>query len=177
MAPSPIDDRDDIRTKHTHIYITFETDLRRVHPCQLRRLFPRFVYLWAHRRHVHRLVRRDVYVNADPSILSPRSFTYVLLSSSSHIGHTLADEIICSPGREYAAADTRWGTADPTVVSLELLTVFGAGPLAAYIVYQIVKGDPTRYYWIIVLCTAEIYGGYVFPEAPLPPRAIRQALL
>jgi EXPERA (EXPanded EBP superfamily) len=65
-------------------------------------------------------------------------------------------------GREYAAADARWGTADPTVVSLELLTVFGAGPLAALIVYQIVKRDPARHYWIVVLCTAELYGGYVF---------------
>ena len=65
-------------------------------------------------------------------------------------------------GREYAAADARWGTADPTVVSLELLTVLGAGPLAAFIVYQIVKRDPARHYWIVVLSTAEIYGGYVF---------------
>jgi hypothetical protein len=65
-------------------------------------------------------------------------------------------------GREYAAADSRWGTADPTVVSLELLTVLGAGPLAAFIVYQIVKRDPARHYWIIVLNTAELYGGYVF---------------
>ena len=64
-------------------------------------------------------------------------------------------------GREYAAADSRWGTADPTVVSLELLTVLGAGPLAAFIVYQIVKRDPARHYWIIVLNTAELYGGYV----------------
>ena len=64
-------------------------------------------------------------------------------------------------GREYAAADARWGTADSTVVSLELLTVFGAGPLAALIVYQIVKRDPARHYWIVVLSTAELYGGYV----------------
>jgi hypothetical protein len=34
------------------------------------------------------------------------------------------------------------------------------------IVYQIVKDDPARYYWIIVLCTAELYGGYV---ATVPP--------
>jgi len=62
---------------------------------------------------------------------------------------------------EYAAADARWGTADPTVVSLELLTVFGAGPLAALIVYQIVKRDPARHYWIVVLSTAELYGGWM----------------
>jgi hypothetical protein len=64
-------------------------------------------------------------------------------------------------GREYVAADKRWGTADPTIVSLELLTVFGAAPLAAFVAYQIVKRDPARYYWIIVLCTGELYGGYV----------------
>lgn len=76
--------------------------------------------------------------------------------------------INCNSGREYAAADTRWGTADPTVVALELLTVFGAAPLAALVVYQIVKGDPTRYYWIIVLSTAELYGGCVVLYSPSP---------
>ena len=69
-------------------------------------------------------------------------------------------------GREYAAADARWGTADPGVVSLEILTVFGAAPLAALIVYQIAKRDPARHYWIVVLSTAELYGGYV--PFPLP---------
>ncbi|KAH8988723.1 hypothetical protein EDB86DRAFT_3202463 [Lactarius hatsudake] len=47
-------------------------------------------------------------------------------------------------GREYATADTRWGIADPTAVSLEPLTVRGAGPLAVFIVYRIVQRDPTR---------------------------------
>ena len=47
--------------------------------------------------------------------------------------------------------------------------MFGAGPLAAYVAYQIVKGDPTRYYWIIVLTIAELYGGYVFPPPPAGP--------
>jgi hypothetical protein len=31
------------------------------------------------------------------------------------------------------------------------------------IVYQIVKRDPVRHYWIVVLSTAELYGGCVFP--------------
>ncbi|KAI0322411.1 Emopamil-binding protein [Amylostereum chailletii] len=63
--------------------------------------------------------------------------------------------------REYAAADFRWGTSDPTVVSLEILTVLGAGPMAAYIVYQIVRNDPARHYWLVVLSTAELYGGWM----------------
>ncbi|KAG6810779.1 hypothetical protein H0H92_010346 [Tricholoma furcatifolium] len=63
--------------------------------------------------------------------------------------------------REYAAADFRWGTADPTVVSLELLTVLGAGPLCCYILLLLARSDPARHYWIVVLCTAEIYGGWM----------------
>ncbi|KAG5716656.1 Emopamil-binding protein-like [Termitomyces sp. T112] len=63
--------------------------------------------------------------------------------------------------REYAAADFRWGTADPTVVSLELLTVLGAGPLCCYILHLLALSDPARHYWIVVLCTAEIYGGWM----------------
>ncbi|RDB15246.1 Emopamil-binding protein-like [Hypsizygus marmoreus] len=63
--------------------------------------------------------------------------------------------------RIYAAADFRWGTADPTVVSLEILTVLGAGPLACYILYLLAKGDGSRHYWIVVLSTAELYGGWM----------------
>jgi len=62
--------------------------------------------------------------------------------------------------KEYALADLRWGVADPTVVSLEVLTVLGAGPIAAYIVTQLAADDPARHYWI-VLCTAELYGGWM----------------
>ena len=56
--------------------------------------------------------------------------------------------------------------ADPTVVSLELLTVLGAGPMCFYILKQMANNDPARHYWLIVLSTAEIYGGYV-PECHL----------
>ncbi|TRM64187.1 Emopamil-binding protein [Schizophyllum amplum] len=63
--------------------------------------------------------------------------------------------------KEYTLADARWGTADPTVVSLELLTVLGAGPLAVYILSQLARGDPARHYWIVVICTGELYGGWM----------------
>ncbi|KAF9046751.1 Emopamil-binding protein [Panaeolus papilionaceus] len=63
--------------------------------------------------------------------------------------------------REYAAADFRWGVSDPTVVSLEILTVLGAGPMCCYILKQLVNDDPARHYWIIVLSTAELYGGWM----------------
>ena len=63
--------------------------------------------------------------------------------------------------KEYAFADYRWGVADETVVSLEILTVLGAGPICCLILYQIVKRDPARHYWSVVLCTAELYGGWM----------------
>ncbi|KAH8114373.1 Emopamil-binding protein [Phellopilus nigrolimitatus] len=63
--------------------------------------------------------------------------------------------------KEYTLADFRWGVADPTIVSLELLTVLGAGPLCCYILYQLVRNDPARHYWIIVVSTAELYGGFI----------------
>ena len=69
--------------------------------------------------------------------------------------------IITVLGREYAAADFRWGLADPTVVSLELLTVLGAGPMCCYVLKQLANDDPARHYWLIVLSTAELYGGFV----------------
>lgn len=59
----------------------------------------------------------------------------------------------------YAQADKRWAGVDLTVISLELLTVFVAGPLAAWICYMIAKGDKMASFWMIVLATGEIYGG------------------
>lgn len=70
--------------------------------------------------------------------------------------------LVLASGKEYALADSRWGTADPTVVSLEILTVFGVGTMCFYVLKQLVQRDPTRHYWIIVLSTSEIYGGCVF---------------
>ena len=63
--------------------------------------------------------------------------------------------------QEYAKADRRWGGADLTVVSLELLTVFVAGPLAAYICELIRCKDSggKLWFWATVLATGEIYGG------------------
>jgi hypothetical protein len=47
------------------------------------------------------------------------------------------------------------------VVSLELLTVLVVAPMAVYVLYQLVKGDPARHYWIVVISTSELYGGFM----------------
>jgi hypothetical protein len=63
--------------------------------------------------------------------------------------------------QEYAKADKRWGGTDLTVVTLEVLTVFVAGPLACWICYLLTKEKRklNSWFWMIVLATAEIYGG------------------
>ena len=64
--------------------------------------------------------------------------------------------------QEYAKADKRWGEADLTVIGLELLTVFGAGPLAVWVceLLRRGKGEEGRlWFWASVLATGELYGG------------------
>ena len=65
----------------------------------------------------------------------------------------------------YAKADRRWAVADLGVVSLELLTVLIAGPMALYICFGIARRDVMAPFWMIVLATGELYGGmsYTFP--------------
>ncbi len=69
--------------------------------------------------------------------------------------------------QEYAKADRRWGGADLTVVSLELLTVFGAGPLAVGFCELIRRRDRggRLWFWASVLATGELYGGEIFTWA------------
>ncbi|GAB0137182.1 hypothetical protein EsDP_00005460 [Epichloe bromicola] len=61
----------------------------------------------------------------------------------------------------YARADKRWAGIDLGVVSLELLTVFFDGPVALYVCYLISRRSHKVYFWMIVLATAELYGGFM----------------
>jgi hypothetical protein len=63
--------------------------------------------------------------------------------------------------REYARADKRWGGTDLTVISLELLTVFIAGPLAVWVCYCLKNNRSEASFWMIVLATGELYGGWM----------------
>ncbi|KAJ3336842.1 hypothetical protein HDU93_002082 [Gonapodya sp. JEL0774] len=63
--------------------------------------------------------------------------------------------------KEYGKADARWAVYDPTILSLELLTVYLAGPLAALCMYGTMYNTPWRHFAQIVLNTAELYGGWM----------------
>lgn len=63
--------------------------------------------------------------------------------------------------REYAKADKRWGGSDLTVISLELLTVLIAGPMAMWICHCLRKQRTDTWFWMIILATGELYGGFM----------------
>lgn len=50
-------------------------------------------------------------------------------------------------GKEYSLADYRWGVSDPTIVSLEIITVIFDGLCCVILVYAILKDRPYRWVW------------------------------
>ena len=63
--------------------------------------------------------------------------------------------------QEYAKADARWGTGDATLVAMEFVTVLLCGPLAGYCAWLLSEGDRVYHFWVLVLSTAELYGGWM----------------
>ena len=63
--------------------------------------------------------------------------------------------------QEYAKADKRWGGSDLTVISLELLTVFVAGPMAVWICHCLRRQRSDAWFWMVMLATGELYGGFM----------------
>ncbi|KAK3403574.1 Emopamil-binding protein [Sordaria brevicollis] len=61
----------------------------------------------------------------------------------------------------YAKADKRWAGVDLGVVSLELLTVLVVGPMACWVCYDIAKKNSRVNIVMIMIATAEIYGGWM----------------
>ncbi|XP_075448064.1 emopamil-binding protein-like [Ascaphus truei] len=72
-----------------------------------------------------------------------------------------SDSIIASLWKEYGKADTRWLHSDPTIVSLEILTVVLDGLLALLLIYAIIKDKYYRHFIQITLCVCELYGGWM----------------
>ncbi|XP_029612787.1 emopamil-binding protein-like [Salmo trutta] len=72
-----------------------------------------------------------------------------------------SDNIFAELWKEYGKADERWLHSDPTIVSLELLTVVLDGILALVLVYAIVKDKHYRHFVQITLCVCELYGGWM----------------
>ncbi|XP_030055275.1 emopamil-binding protein-like [Microcaecilia unicolor] len=72
-----------------------------------------------------------------------------------------SDSMVAFLWKEYGKADARWLHSDPTIVSLELLTVVLGGLLALVLIYAIIKDKYYRHFIQITLCVCELYGGWM----------------
>ncbi|KAK0976420.1 hypothetical protein LTR91_013652 [Friedmanniomyces endolithicus] len=59
------------------------------------------------------------------------------------------------------APNHRWAGTDLTVISLELLTVFLGAPIALWICYCLRAQRADTWFWMVVLATGELYGGFM----------------
>ncbi|XP_016060865.1 PREDICTED: emopamil-binding protein-like [Miniopterus natalensis] len=84
---------------------------------------------------------------------------FVYLSFIGNIADS--DGLIASLWKEYGKADARWLNFDPTIVSVEILTVVLDGSLALVLMYAIVKEKYYRHFIQITLCVCELYGGWM----------------
>lgn len=96
--------------------------------------------------------------------------SYFLGYSDRSYGSDFGTNVFAKLWQEYAKADKRWGGADLTVISLELLTVFIGGPLALYVSELIRRGGGSAsggassakmWFWGSLLATGELYGGFM----------------
>jgi hypothetical protein len=62
--------------------------------------------------------------------------------------------------REYGRADARWAVRDPTVISIEIATVF-MGILCLFQIYGILKRSSWRHPLQMIICVSELYGGWM----------------
>lgn len=62
--------------------------------------------------------------------------------------------------REYGRADARWAIRDPTVISIEIATVT-MGILCIFQIYGVVRRSSWRHVLQVVICVAELYGGWM----------------
>ncbi|XP_054856622.1 emopamil-binding protein-like [Eublepharis macularius] len=84
---------------------------------------------------------------------------FVYLSLKGSVAES--NSIIASLWKEYGIADARWLHSDPTIVSLEILTVFLDSLLALILIYAILKQKHYRHFIQITLCVCELYGGWM----------------
>lgn len=89
------------------------------------------------------------------------SFLYMSFPPHPMRSVNMSSGLFATMWKQYAMADKRWGESNEVVVSLEILTVFGCAPICTWICYCIVRKDMSRHFWIVILSTAELYGGWM----------------
>ncbi|KAK5847390.1 hypothetical protein PBY51_016522 [Eleginops maclovinus] len=63
--------------------------------------------------------------------------------------------------KEYGKADRRWLVSDPTIVSIEILTVVLDSMLGLLLIHAVLKDQYYRHFLQVALCVCELYGGWM----------------
>uniref|UniRef100_A0A8C6LP64 EBP like n=1 Tax=Nothobranchius furzeri TaxID=105023 RepID=A0A8C6LP64_NOTFU len=63
--------------------------------------------------------------------------------------------------KEYSKADSRWLVSDPTIVSVEILTVVLDSLLALLLIHAILNKKYYRHFLQVALSVCELYGGWM----------------
>ncbi|CAJ2507626.1 Uu.00g088120.m01.CDS01 [Anthostomella pinea] len=98
---------------------------------------------------------------SNPHALAPTAHNFLGYTDRAYGSQAGGENPFAQLWMVYAKADRRWAGADLTVISLELLTVFVAGPLACLVCYGLAKKDPRTNILMIVIATMELYGGFI----------------
>ncbi|KAK3603694.1 hypothetical protein CHS0354_023300 [Potamilus streckersoni] len=119
-----------------------------------------FLFAWCFRRRlspVDQLI--TIWLVFDVLVHFTLEGSFVLLALT--VTPEKSDHFTALVWKEYGKADARWATFDATIVSLEILTVGFCAPLAAFLIYAILKNKYYRHFVQIVLCVCELYGGWM----------------
>lgn len=123
--------------------------------------------------HIGQRAKYEYFTGRTPLELYPKDVHFLGIKDR-YFGSFYGTSPTAMLWQEYAKADARWGGADLGVISLELLTVFIEGPLAAYVCYLLTKGygstgNPKSnglggkvVFWMVLIATGELYGGTDF---------------
>ncbi|MED6283532.1 hypothetical protein CHARACLAT_009862 [Characodon lateralis] len=63
--------------------------------------------------------------------------------------------------KEYGKADTRWLVSDPTIVSVEILTVVLDSLLGVLLIHAVLRDKYYRHFLQVTLSVCELYGGWM----------------
>uniref|UniRef100_A0A3P8SGE5 EBP like n=2 Tax=Amphiprion TaxID=80969 RepID=A0A3P8SGE5_AMPPE len=63
--------------------------------------------------------------------------------------------------REYSKADSRWLVSDPTIVSVEILTVVLDSLIGLLLIHAVLKDKYYRHFLQVALSVCELYGGWM----------------
>lgn len=79
------------------------------------------------------------------------ALTTTAAKSDTYLGHIW---------REYGRADARWAIRDANVISIEIATVT-VGILCLFQIYGVIKRSSWRHVLQVIICVAELYGGWM----------------